>query len=203
MVPILIACSIKDRVDKGIAYILLDYLAGFFHPIELHSKLVAANSLRETITKQKNMTLASSYTKICTRIERLEHDLKKHNQVQLGFETIYQLIGTSILICYANSDTKTRQGLTAFFEEQNQDIMGITLTSEVAITILLALNLLSFSKAHLTGIIAGYASNYNLVGKFLILLCITLNSIVRVGSVTLYFTPVLGLFNLLNHYQSK
>ena len=153
--------------------------------------------------KQDNLTFASSYAKICTKIKIIENDLKKHNQVQLGFETIYQLIGTTILICYANSDTKTRQGLTAFFEEQNHDILGITLTSEVAITILLALNLLSFSKAQLTGIIAGYASNYNLVGKFLILLCITLNSIVRVGSVTLYFTPVLGLFNLLNHYQSK
>ena len=133
----------------------------------------------------------------------MERDLTKHNQVQLGFETIYQLIGTSILICYANSDTKTRQGLTAFFEEQNYSIMGFTLTSEVVITILLALNLFSIIKAHFTGIIAGYASNYQSVGKFMILLCITLNSIVRVWSIILYFSPVLGLFNLLNHYQGK
>lgn len=201
VVPILIACSIKDGGDKGIAYILLDYLTGFFQPIQLHYKLVAASFIRETITKQKNLTLASSYAEICARIKMLEQDLKKHNQVQLGFETIYQLIGTSILICYANSETKTRQGLTALFEEQNHDILGFTLTSEVAITILLALNMLSFSKAHFTGVIAGYASNYNSVGKFMILLCITLNSIVRVGSITLYFSPVLGLFNLLIHYQ--
>ena len=145
--------------------------------------------------KQKKMTLTTSYAKICTKIDGIENDIIKHNQVQLGFETIYQLIGTSILISYANSDTKTRQGLTALFKEQNHDIMGFTLTSEAAITILLALNLLNFIKAHFTGITAGYASNYQL--------CITLNSIVRVGSITLYFSPVLGLFNLLYHYQGK
>ena len=203
MVPIFIACSLKDRGDEGIAYILLDYLTSFFHPIQLHYKLVVAKFIRETIIKQKDLTLASSYTEICKRIKRIENDLTKHYQVQLGFETIYQLIGTSILVCYANSDTKTRQGLTALFEEQSHDLMGFTLTSEVAITILLALNLLSFIKAQFTGIIAGYASNYQSVGKLMILLCITLNSIVRVGSIILYFTPVLGLLNLLNHYQGK
>ena len=203
VVPILIACSIKDGGNKGIAYILLDYLTGFFLPIQLHYELVAASFMRETIIQQKNLTLASSYAEICTRIKRLEHDLKKHNQVQLGFETIYQLIGTSILICYANSETKTRQGLTALFEKQNLDIMGFTLNAEVAITILLALNLLSFSKANFAGIVAGYASSYQSVGQFMILLCITLNSIVRVGSIILYFSPVLGLFNLLHHYQGK
>ena len=203
MVPILIACSINDRVDKGIIYVLFDYVMGFFEPIKLHYKLVLAKFIRETIIKQNHLTLASSYDEMCTRIKQIENDLTKHNQVQLGFETIYQLIGPSILICYANSDTKTRQGLTAFFEEQNYDFMGFTLTSEVVITILLALNLFSIIKAHFTGIIAGYASNYQSVGKFMILLCITLNSIVRVGSITLYFSPVLGLFNLLHHYQGK
>ena len=176
---------------------------GFFQPIQLHYKLVVAKFIKETIIKQTDLTLASSYDEICTRIKQIENKLTKHNQVQLGFETIYQLIGTSILICYANSDTKTRQGLTAFFKENNLDFMGFTLTSEVAITILLALNLLSFIKAHFTGVITGYASNYHLVGKFVILLCITLNAIVRVGSISLYFSPVLGLFNLLHHYQGK
>ena len=175
----------------------------FFWPIQLHYKLVAARFVRKIIIKQINVALASSYEEICTRIKRIENDLTKHNQVQLGFETIYQLIGTSILICYANSNTKTRQGLTAFFEEKRHDFIGIPLTSEAAITILLALNLSSFIKTHFAGIITGYASNYNSIGKFIILLCITLNSIVRVGSITLYFSPVLGLFNLLNHYQGK
>ena len=203
MVPILIACSIKDRMNKSIAYILLDYLTGIFQPIQLHYKLVAAKFIREILIKQNDLTLVSSYEESCTRIKRMENDLIKHNQVQLGFETIYQLIGTSILISYANSNTKTRQGLKALFEEQNHDFIGINLTSEVAITILLALNFLSFTKAHFTGIVTGYASNYQLVGKFMILLCITINSIVRVGSITLFFSPVLGLFNLLNHYQGK
>ena len=201
--PILIACSLKDRGDKGIAYILLDYLIGFFHPIQLHYKLVVAKFIRETIIKQKDLTLASSYTEICKRIKIIENDLTKHYQVQLGFETIYQLIGTSILVCYANSDTKTRQGLTALFEEQSHELMGFTLTSEVAITILLALNLLSFIKAQFTGIITGYASNYQSIGKLMVFLCITFSSVVRVGSIILYFTPVLGLLNLLNHYQGK
>ena len=145
--PILIACSINDRVDKGIIYVLMDYAMGFFLPIQLYYKLVLSKFIREIIIKKNDLTLASSYDKICTRIKRIEKNLTKHNQVQLGFETIYQLIGGSILICYANSDTKTRQGLTAFFKEKDHDFMGFTLTSEIAISILLALNLLSFTKA--------------------------------------------------------
>mgnify|MGYP001272652405 CR=1 FL=1 len=144
------------------------------------------------------MSVAIYFKEQTDKIKKLREELNKHIRLQLGLETIFQVAGNTLLLFYAKSSTKTRQGLTALFEEQNIDIMGFTLTSEVVITILLALNLFSIIKAHFTGIIAGYASNYQSVGKFMILLCITLNSIVRVGSIILYFSPVLGLFNLLH-----
>ena len=64
MVPILIACSIKDRVDKGIIYVLMDYAMGFFLPIQLHYKLVLAKFIRETIIKQNCQSENNKYLKI-------------------------------------------------------------------------------------------------------------------------------------------
>ena len=131
----------------------------------------------------------------------MEADLGKHIQVQLGFETVYQLLGTTILLFYANSQTRTSQGLAAFFEQKEFNVLGISLTSKTIVALLLAMNLISLIKAHMNRIIAGNASNYSLMGKFMMLICIFCNSIVRVMSITLYFTPSMGLFNVLHHYQ--
>ena len=81
--------------------------------------------------------------------------------------------------------------------------MGLSLPSEVVIAFLLAVNLLSFINVHINGTVEGYASNYELLGKFTILLGIICAVFVRIASIVLYFSTSLGLFDLLRHYQGR
>ena len=173
----------------------------FTHPIHLHYKLAAKKFLRTKILCRNEFSLAPMFEAIVQEIDLQESELSKQIQLQLGLETIYQLIGTSILLLYAYSKTRTRQGLTAFFEQTDFEIIGITLSATVMIAILLTMNFVTFIKSHFNGSIHGYASNCQAAGKLLSLLSILINCLVRVWSIILYFSPVLGLFNLLHHYQ--
>ena len=80
-------------------------------------------------------------------------------------------------------------------------ILSIPLSSKFVLGVLMAMNLASFINVHTNGILQGYSSNNNLVGKLMLMLCIFCGSLIRIASMTLYFSPTLGLFNLLHHYQ--
>ena len=136
------------------------------------------------------------------KIEELEKELTKHTRVQQGLETVFQITINTILVAYAHSSTKIRQGLAAIFTQDAFVLMGATVSPEVVIAVLLTMNSIRLIRAHMNGFIMGHGSNYSLVGKLLVFLYVTSAIIVRITSMTLYFTPSLGLFNLLQHYQS-
>ena len=73
----------------------------------------------------------------------------------------------------------------------------------LVIGVLLAINLMSFIKVQMSGMIEGYASNYSVLGKVVLLLNIVCSTMVRIASITLYFSTTLGLLNLLKHYQGE
>ena len=141
---------------------------------------------------------APEFEEIVWMIKELEAKLTKHIRLQVGLETTYQTIGNAILFFYASSSTKTRQGLAALFQEDAFSFLGLTLKSETVVAILLVLNLLSLIRAHFQGFI-----DYSLFGKFLGFVTIMCATIVRIMSCVFYFTPALGLFDLLRHYQSE
>ena len=58
-------------------------------------------------------------------------------------------------------------------------------------------------KYHYRGLVEGYGSDYKFFGKLLVLCTIICGIMVKVMSCVMYFAPVLGLFNLLHHYQGK
>ena len=81
--------------------------------------------------------------------------------------------------------------------------MGFSIPPELVIAILLAINFLSFIKVQMNGMIEGYASNYHTLGKVMLLVSIICAILVGICSMTLYFSPSLGLFDLLHHFQGK
>ena len=81
--------------------------------------------------------------------------------------------------------------------------MGISLPTELVIGTLLAINFLGFIKVQLNRMIEGYASNYSILGKVMLLISIICATLVRIASMTLYFSTTLGLFDLLTHYQGE
>ena len=170
-------------------------------PVQLQYQLIADKAVKQKMLRQNNFQFSTKFEQLIHSIHEKEKELRIHIQLQLGLETVYQLMGTSILLNYAHSDTKSSQGLTSLFEHDTFTFMAVTLSSEFVIGILLAMNLFSFIKAHFNGFVEGYALNYSLSGKIMLLTFIICGGLIRIISATLYFSPSLGLFDLLHHYQ--
>ena len=164
--------------------------------------MATAKFIRKRLICFNDISLAIDLRLEIKKIEELEKELTKHTRVQQGLETVFQITINTILVAYAHSSTKTRQGLAAIFTQDAFVFMGATVSPEVVIAVLITMNSVSLIRAHMNGFIMGHGSNYSLVGKLLVFLYVTSAIIVRITSMTLYFTPSLGLFNLLHHYQS-
>ena len=181
--------------------LFIDILTAPLRPIILHYQLTVSKLLRFRILKQTDLALASCWEKVCIEIKRQETELHKQARLQLGLETIFQLAGNVVLLCYGYSQTKTSQGLAALFKQDNVTVCDINFSSNFILGILLAMNLMTFVRVNFNCIIEGYGYNCKIIGKLLLLMCIAVGSLIRISSMTLYFAPTLGLFDLLHHYQ--
>ena len=171
-------------------------------PIRLQFELVATKLLKKKLLIMNDLTMAPNFQEIVKKIKCLEEEIIMHTRLQLGLETIFQVTANTILLFYARSTTRARQGLSSLFDK-DIDLMGFSLPPELVIGVLLAINLMSFIKVQMSGMIEGYASNYSVLGKVVLLLNIVCSTLVRIASITLYFSTTLGLLNLLQHYQGE
>ena len=176
-------------------------MTAIIHPIQLRFRLAASKFIRNKLILLNDSRIDESFKDTVKTIRELDKDLLKQTRLYLGLETIFQVAGNTVLLFFAKSSTKTRQGLAALLENNATVFMGLSLPSEVVITFLLVVNLLSFINVHINSMVEGYASNYNLLGKFTAFLGIICNVFVRIFSILLYFSTNLGLFSLLRHYQ--
>ena len=196
MVPIITAGTITER--RGSCW-LLSILLAIFQPIRLHYELATAKFIRKRLICFNDISLAFDLIVEVKKIEELETELTKHTKLQQGLETVFQITINTILASYAHSSTKTTQGLAAIFTQDAFVSMGATISPEMIIGILI--HSLSLVRAHMNGFIIGHGSNYSIFGKLLVFLYVGSAIFVRITSMTMYFTPMLGLFNLLHHHQ--
>ena len=122
--------------------------------------------------------------------------LKLYKKMELNLETIFQLSGKIILVALVESQTRTTQGLLTVFDEK--DIFGIP--AKIFVGLSIAFSFASYSYAQTAGI-AGFRIYFPLKSKILIGSSAMLSSITRVMTFILYFSPCLGLWNLLRHFQ--
>ena len=198
--PLILGGTIKmGRVKVGM--LIIDVLTAIIRPIILQYQLTVTKFMRVRILKQKDFALASSFEKVCDKIEIQEKEIQKQTRLQFGLETIFQLTGNVVLLCYGYSQTKTSQGLSALFKQDNVTILNINFSSNFIFSMLLVMNLITFVRVNFSCIVEGYGLNCKIIGKMLLLICIAIGSLIRISSMTLYFAPTLGLFDLLHHYQ--
>ena len=180
---------------------VFDFLTAVFRPITLHYKIVMTKFVRRKILSQNNSSLIPHFEEATKNIMEYEKELLRHVRLQIGLETIFQVAGNAILLLYAESSTKTNQGLTAAFETDSFTIMGLNFSPKFLIILLLAINLGCYIKVQVSGIVEGHGSDYQFRAKLLLLMSIFCSSVIRISSMVLYFSPALGLFDLLHHYQ--
>ena len=194
--------TLQKRSDKTrlIRYIL-DIFITIVHPIQLQYELVANKLIKKKLLFVDDVNMASNFDEVIMKIKLLEEQMISHSRLQLGLETIFQVTGNTMLLFFTYSETRARQGLTSSINSNTDIFRGLTLPSELLIALFLLMNLLSFVKVQMNGMIEGFASNYSFKGKAMILLGIICAALVRIASMTLFFSTNLGLFDLLHHYQ--
>ena len=147
VIPILLAGTIKlGKVSP--CSLFFDILTAVVKPLILHHRLTVAKIVRVKILKQNDMALASKYNEICTTIQSTQNELYRHARLHLSIETIYQLAGSIILLCLGYSHTRTTQGLSAMFMQDEIVIMNITISSNFVLGTFMAMNLTSFVSVH-------------------------------------------------------
>ena len=198
LVPIIAAGTITKRSSSC----LPSALVAVFQPIRLHYELATARFIRKRLICFNDISLAIEFRIEVKKIAELEKELTKHTRAQQGLETVFQLTINTILACYAQSSTKTQQGLAAIFTQDAYVFMGASISPKVIIAILLTMNSVSLVRTYASGFTMGHGSNYSSFGKLLVFLFVASAVLVRIMSMTMYFTPTLGLFNLLHHHQS-
>ena len=181
----------------------MDLFTAIIQPIQLQYELIATRLIKKKLLLMDDVKMAPNFKELVMRIRFLEEQLIIHSRLQLGLETIFQVTGNTILLFFAYSKTRARQGLSVLFDSDEDIFEGFSLPSELIIAFLLILNLLCFVKVQMNGTIEGFASNYSFIGKATISLGIISAAIVRIASMTLYFSTNLGLFDLLHHFQGK
>ena len=182
---------------------ILDIFTAIIQPIQLQYELVATRLMKKKLLLMDKVKMAQNFEEAVLRIRFLEEQIIRHSRLQLGLETIFQVTGNTILLLFAHSKTRSRQGLSSLFQTETDIISGLSLSSEILLALLLLLNLLSFVKVQMNGMIEGFASSYSFPGKAMIFLGIICAALVRIASMTLFFSTNLGLFDLLHHYQGR
>ena len=92
------------------------------------------------------------------------------------------------------------KGLAAMFQEDDITAFGFKIDAKVIVAISFLWSLYSFTYSSVRGL-TGHRDYFPISSKIVLLasvLCATLN---RVITTTIFFTPPLGLFDILRHYQ--
>ena len=185
----------NDGWKRMLFCIIIDQLLWILHPIFL--------SLQEAYLVTQNQIMLESgdiddekYSQNLETRKQLTLYINLYKKMELNLETMFQLTGKIILIALVDSDTRTTQGLLTIFDEQ--DIFGIP--AKLFIVLSIAFSFASFSFAQTAGI-AGFRIYFPLKSRALIGCSALLAAVTRVLTFVLYFSPCLGLWNLLRHFQ--
>ena len=86
------------------------------------------------------------------------------------------------------------------FQEDDKNFLGSKINAKFIVAISFMWSLYSFTTSHVRGL-TGHRDYFPISSKSVLLtsvLCATLN---RVITTTIFFTPPLGFFDILRHYQ--
>ena len=183
--------SVKNRVIFSICSLLL----APFHSVILHFKMhyitlkLRANPYNKILLSEKDM---------------MTFHQRKFTKVELGLETIFQLVGLLILLLIADSETKTYPIIGGGTKE----IFGIPQENRSLVFLIFgcvsfAFSFLSCVGSHLTVLSVNREYFPLLYSKMMAAIYTIIAITIRVLTIVLFFTPSLGLFDLLRHWQAE
>ena len=134
----------------------------------------------------------------CDQYKRIKAQTSKFIRTELGLETLLQMSFALVLLLYARSSTRTLSGLEAIFDKNA--VLGMD--PLVVATLGVLWGVVSTVKSYMYGIkvVKDYfpMKAMGMVGLYAII-----TIVIKVGVIVLFFTPALGLFDLLKHLQGE
>ena len=135
--------------------------------------------------------------KLNEKWENVKYHLCQHIRMELGLETIFQLSGQLILLFYALTETGTYEGLDQIFKKDSTKVLSLLI-----LTVSSAWSLISCSTSNLKAL-TSQREYFPLKSKLVAAIYTLFACSTRVLVFVMYFTPPLGLFNLLRHLQAE
>ena len=128
--------------------------------------------------------------------EDFNRTLNRHIKLELGLESVYQLVITLILLLLSYTETPVEKGLKTVFKEGLGALpLFLLVTSNILSAKSFATShckVLNICREHFPSTSRLIATLYSLCGL-----------ITRVVAIIMYFTVPLGLFSLLRHWQGE
>ena len=199
---------------EGLLRIVFSVLT--FVTVPLHSLILALRQyyielrLRADVGSKDVSAQTAKTKKLLAMSDDLHYHLCSHTKLELGLETIFQLCLKLILLAYAQSSTRTTEGLSQMFEK-NVDLINIdynTLEGAKSLYLVILLytstvwSLISNVKSHINGLSAN-RKRFPFASKMIVAVYAFFASTSRVVAIILFFSPSLGLFNLLQHWKGE
>ena len=140
------------------------------------------------------------------KFDEIHFHLSIHTKLELGLETILQSCLQLTLLFYAISETRTTEGLSAIFGKQvEKEIFGKQLEKEWTLTLLFLSTIWSFISnvlSHIGGL-SSKRRHFPAMSKIVVALYSFFSITTRVMAIVIFFSPSLGLFNLLQHWKGE
>ena len=128
--------------------------------------------------------------------EDVKRKLNRHIKLELGLETVYQLVITLILLFLSYTQTPIEKGLKTVF---NEGLEPLSISLLIASTVL---STISFTSSHCK-VLNVCREHFPLTSRIVASLYSLCGLITRVVGMILYFAVPLGLFSLLRHWQGE
>ena len=128
--------------------------------------------------------------------EDFKRTLNRHIKLELGLETVYQLVITLILLLLSYTKTPVEKGLKTVFNE------GLGALPLFLLTVSNILSAKSFTSSHCK-VLNVCREHFPFTSRLVASLYSLCGLITRVVAMITYFTVPLGLFSLLRHWQGE
>ena len=200
---------------------IFDQLLSLIHPVLLQCQLIVLEREYVKIVNMNDKSKNEAFLQIIQKRKKLDYQMKIFKKLELNIETIFQLCGQFLLLLLAESETRTLQAFTALFKQSDIEISDISKKdwmkqnnyinlqegkfiipahTFVIISVLFSIFTFTYSQS---GGVAGHRVYFPIKSKITIGFSALMACVTRVTSMVLYFSPVMGLWNLTRHLHGK
>ena len=136
------------------------------------------------------------------KFNRIKKQIAQFTKIELCIETVLQIVFNILLLVFSQSETRIQQGLEAIFFDNKDENPLFGLSPYVFMVVNIAWSIRTCWKSFVKGMMATKdhfpSKPYYLLGLY-VLISVT----IRCMNAIIYFAPVLGLLDLLRHYQAE